>query len=348
MVIHNDLMRTIFNSTEIEIIKKTTIKDRKHPLKRMLFPEQRDLQVVENTNRALGFILKADKHWILNHKGNLLTTSDYTTPSSALAEIRAYGYLLEGQFSVTPFNSGATYRKPEFLLTENNERISIEVHAKHLNDEEAKALENFHTERVQILKGRSYIFREHVVTPFGKPRLGENVTENVISKLAAIKQDESQFSQNETNILWLDFQDEIWDLVLSVNSVNPVSTWNGEWFSGGIWYAFYGWVGAPIFESHTTERRIKIPHVKMRHEGRFRIATKLDAVIVAFPRYTVILENSTSQKPIKPTVWRKLFLLPWFRFEYSYINWPNPNLKQRIKTIKKNIISLSKKVIYSW
>lgn len=81
--------------------------------------------------------------------------------------------------------------------------------------------------------------------------------------------------------------------------------------------------------------------VKMRHQGRFRQETKLDAVVVSFSRDTIILENPYSRKPIKPWLWKRLVVLPRFNFEMSYTNWPAVNLRPRIELEQEKLIALS-------
>ena len=80
--------------------------------------------------------------------------------------------------------------------------------------------------------------------------------------------------------------------------------------------------------------------VKMRHDGRFRQETKLDAVIISFSGDTIILENPYSKKPIQPWLWKKLVLLHRFNFEMSYTNWPAVNLIQRIELEQEKLKKL--------
>ncbi len=359
----SNILKSQFTKSEIESIYKTEIKDRQHPLKRLLFPKNdKDLQVVANTERALKYILMKDKPWFekmkKGRKGKppkLLNTKHYSSSSSALGEIRAYGYLLESTTLVksVPKKSSPT---PDFVVKENSEEIWVEVYSKQLHGEESRDLAEFYNEMTKLKEGRKGIIGEHFVRPFGKPNRGENIAEKVISVLASIKESEKQASEENTSILWLDFQDEIWNLGIGVDSVLPVSSGNGKFFAGEFWYAFYGWEGAPIFERQTTEIRHEIPPIQMRGDGRFRQNTKFDtviislfdAVIISLPRNTIIFENPYSEKPVKSWLWEKLVHLPWFNFEYSYLNWPKENLKQRIKIQEEILKALSRKAIYSW
>jgi hypothetical protein len=189
----------------------------------------------------------------------------------------------------------------------------------------------------------------HRTVPLGRPKIVKTITENplietiteeAISKLASIKQTERQMSSEETSILWLDFQDEIWNLLDTRDRVLPLKTHNNAFQSGELWYAFYGWKDAPIYEEFRWDMLLG-DVVKMRHEGRFRQDTKLDAVVISFSGDTIILENPYSQKPIKPWLWKRLVLLPRFNFEMSYTNWPAVNLRQRIELEKEKLIGLS-------
>lgn len=331
------------SESEIENIRNTTIKDRCHPLKRLLYPRkgvERDLQVIVNTERALRHLKQHHTQWLRNLKPRLLNINDYSNSSGALGEIRAFGYILEAGISVEPISQNGA----DFWVEDNQERVLIEVHSKQLHDQESESLENFYNglrnEMTNSDRNTGWVIGEHRTVPFVKPQKHENVTENAISKLCGIKQTEHQMSTDYTSIIWLDFQDEVWDLLDTVDRVLPVRTWNRAFYSGELWYAFYGWEDAPIFEHFRLDMLLG-DVVKMRHPGRFRNSTKLDAVIISFSRNTVILENPFSKKAIKPSLWKKLIFLPWFNFEYSYTNWPAMNLRQRIELGQEKLIELS-------
>ncbi|NET86937.1 MAG: hypothetical protein F6K45_02295 [Kamptonema sp. SIO1D9] len=341
-------LKLIFDDSELEKIQQSDLKDRQHPLKRLLFSDynyERNHQVLTNTDRALRHLSEKNEKWISSLKKRLLDFDDYSTSSSALGEIRAFGYLLEAGISVKPLSSGS-----DFLLRqkedEEEDEVLLEVHSKQMNHNETQALEEFH----QGKRGRSVasptspkiIVREHVTTPCGKPKKGESTTENVISKLAYIKGKEHQLSKDKTSILWLDFQDESWNLFDDVGRILPIRTWNSAFYSGEFWYAFYGWKSAIIFEMSELDHPFYGKQVKMRHDGRFLQSNKLDAVIISFSRNTIVMENPYSTKAIKPWLWKKLIYLPWFNFEYSYTNWLVSDLEQKIDLDKKKIIALSK------
>jgi len=332
------------SESEIENIRNTTIKDRCHPVKRLLYPREgveRDFQVIKNTETALRHLKQHHTQWLMNLKPRLLNIDDYSTSSGALGEIRALGYILQAGISVESRSRDGA----DFWVEDNQEKVWIEVHSKQFYDEESESLENFYNdlrnERTESDRKTGLVIGEHKTVPFGKPKKDENVTANAIRKLCAIKEREHQMSTESTSILWLDFQDEGWELLDKVERVLPVRTWNGAFDSGELWYAFYGWKDAPIFQDFRLDTVLNRV-VKMGHKGRFRKSTtKLDGVIISFSRNTVILENPFSKKAIKPSLWKKLTFLPWFNFEYSYTNWPAMNLKQRIELEQEKLIELS-------
>ena len=71
----------------------------------------------------------------------------------------------------------------------------------------------------------------------------------------------------------------------------PINTWNCGFYSGPLWYALYGWKGIPIFEGESIYSSVII-----RHDGRFRMETKIDAVICSLPRCTMIFDNPFTKK----------------------------------------------------
>ena len=341
-------LRNQFTEAEISAIERTIVKDRRHPLKRLLCPSDRDSQVLTNTNRALERVLKTRQNWFESKKGDLLETTDYSTSSATIGELRAYGMLLEGMTGTVDAIRGHGETSPDFAVHDCNQKVVIEVHSKQYESHESISLEEFNNAEVDYpLPGETTV-REHEIVPFGTPKKGENVTENVISKLTAVKQDENQFSTKEPSLLWIDFQDELWDMALKFDSTLPIRTWNGQLYSGEIWYAMYGFEGAPIFEGETTELRSVRNIIRMRHNGRFRLKTKIDAVVFSFPRSTIVLENPYTEKQVPDWFWKQFMHIPWFQYEYSWLNWPDNNLVKSIKIEIEKIRSLDSLQLYRW
>jgi hypothetical protein len=355
---NEEIVNSIFDPSEIDLVKNTPIKDRQHPLKRLLFPQDEwSNQIAVNTENALRQILfskngpgKLYREW----KSRILDIDDYSSSSSALGEIRAFGNLLS---TGLPIKRKSKFGA-DFSIENNNNRVLIEVFSKQSDIIESDKLDKFNNrplvERAYNTKTSlnsdavdRFIVDIHSTIPFGQPKnIKESITENAISKLASIKNKEHQISETETSLLWLDFQDETWNLLATPEIIFPIRTWNRGFYSGELWYAFYGWKGAPIFEGFRNDIFSSDLLFRMRHEGRFRTNTKLDAVVISLKRNTFILENPYSKKPLKKSVLERLIFLAWFNIKYSYTKysytkWLEPNLEQRIELEKQRIISLS-------
>lgn len=339
-------LRSIFDSGQIETIKNLRWKDRRHPLQRLLFPQERDARVAYNTGVALYAVFEHDARWMLAQKHRLLSIDSYNDVSSVLGEVRAYGSLIHCELQVKPGAIGSV-SEPDFFI---EDKVYIEVHAKQPEPSEALSLEQHNNARFQSQPSEGVSVRMHFYAPFGSPKRGESITRNAIQKLAQIKQKEEakqQFSDVLASILWLDFQDEAWNLIITANDAIPLISHQGGFYSCPLWYAFYGWKGAPVFQGEMVEGGIKRAADKMRHDGRFRQGTKIDAVIASFPRATVILENPFSRKPVQPQLWRKLTRLQNFTLELSHINWPQADLKQRIEIQKNALEALANEALYT-
>ena len=334
------LFSQFLSGDQINIIANAPRKDRSHPTKKLFCNDNKNLYVYYNTEFALSKILSEDKPWLESQKDKLSAIDDYSTASAAIGEIRAYGYLIGAGFQVAPITPSKNDNTPDFVIKNSEgEEIEVEVNSKQYSEDESLELEKFNSQ-TNSAQHSSTTIREHVVTPFGKPKPGENVTENVISKLTAIKQNEKQFSPDKPSILWLDFQDELWTLGLKVDSTQPIRTWREEFYSGELWYAFYGKKGLTIFEQSSVEPRIK-SNITMRHEGRYRYDSKIDATIISLPEHTVILENPFSKNKLPNWFWDSAVFINRLNFENSWTNWPENRLKERIETEEDRIKELS-------
>lgn len=339
-----ELFEKFLNREQIENIKTTIRKDRSHPVKKLFIDDKNFRIVFYNTEYSLKNVLSKDIAWLKSNSDRLSELEDYSTPSSVLGEIRAYGYLLGANFNVKSVQENKEDNTPDFIISnEEGEEIEVEVNSKQYSSEESKQLEEFNS----IISERNRL-REQVITPFGKAKEGENIAENVISKLASIKQKEKQFSNDKPSILWLDFQDEIWNLGLQVDSTQPIRSWREEFYTGEIWYAFYGTIGLPIFEQSSIEERIRKSSIAMRHEGRFRLNSNIDACVISLPEYTVILENINSTNKIPSWFWKKATFINRFNIENSWINWPENKLNERISIELERIQAFKDTGLFNW
>lgn len=331
------LLSQILSNKEIEGIQSMSKKDRAHPIKYLLnySMDTNDLNracAYYNTEYSFIQVLQNHLDWIRKRKNKLINIDDYATVSGFLGEIRALGSLVGADYSVTTNSETEENRTPEFVIEgENKQQIEVEVHSKQYSSDESKALQEFYKPDRNVQRNSGVRFKEHVITPFGKPKHNENVAENFISKIASIKQDEEQLSEDKTSILWLDFQDELWQLFSLIDYVLPIETSQGMYYSGPLWYAFYGTIELPIFENYIIEPSPEKGFVLMRHDGRFQKDSKVDACIMSFPSETIIFENPNSKNPLPEFFFERMHRLIRFNVASSWINWPEKRLGERIE-----------------
>jgi hypothetical protein len=108
-------VRALLSPEQLATIKNLRWKDRRHPLQRLLFPQDRDEQFVYNTGVALSAIFNKDGRWLLAKKKHFLSLDSYNDPSSVLGEVRAYGSLLRCGLTVKPGSEGLT-SEPDFVV----------------------------------------------------------------------------------------------------------------------------------------------------------------------------------------------------------------------------------------
>lgn len=339
------LLQSLFTSAELSFLEGVRRKDRRHPWRRLFFPHEEDTAFIDNSSHALGLIFERDKGWIERKKRQLRSVQSFEAASSLLGEIRAYGSLLSVGLETRPAKVGSK-SEPDFLVESN---VFVEVHTKQSEPSEAYALERFNPGSQLTTRGLTGI---HPNSPFGAPNRDDSVTRIAIQKLAQIKQKEeevkNQFSVLNPSILWLDFQDETWNRILDASSAKPLTVWNEEYYSGPLWYAFYGWTGAPVFQGETKLQRPRRTVNRMEHEGRFRRGTKIDAVVASLPRDTIILENPLSKKPIQSWIGDKLASLPNYNSDCSFVDWPNGNLSARVAAQTALLEALAREAVYGW
>lgn len=191
--------------------------DRPHPVDLLLTREDGTSQHAVNVEQALKQVSYADMAWITKMKPRLIGTN-FADSAAALAELRAYGALLEAGYKVTPIAVNNQKPTPEFTISDGSNEAIVEVHAKQFDATTEKEVQQHRKTAAEEPKSPGVSIRTHVVQPFGKPKVGkpgDSTTTNAISRICAIKQKEHQFPDNIPAILWLDFQDlYTWDMAL--------------------------------------------------------------------------------------------------------------------------------------
>ncbi|MBZ9959341.1 hypothetical protein [Mesorhizobium sp. BR1-1-14] len=142
------------------------------------------------------------------------------------------------------------------------------------------------------------------VHPFGAPDPGkpsDTTPTTAFSKICSIKAKQTQIAEGKPSILWIDFRDlGKWADVLKEEQGSPlISGHHGTLCSGAIWYGFYGWKDAPVFDDHIGGGQSITP---MAHFGRFsREAPKVSrysAAILCLGEASILFENPAAAAPL--------------------------------------------------
>jgi hypothetical protein len=287
------------------------------------------------SNKAVARISsKGGDDWLRGLAPRLCRMDDPEEASAALAELRAYGALLEAGFAVTPIPVKDDDSTPDFGVDAGDGSIIVEVFAKHQDESESTLWEDIqagqtptgverHSAKVESGEVKITI-SEHF--PGGAPdpqKPHDSVQANFISRVCAAKGMEKQFSSNRPSLLWIDFRNfSGWPEAISLEQCTPLMSGHHGLTSGALWYAFYGWKGAPIFEEDFSLRE---PVVPMGHDGRFQLQgkkkSKLSGVILALSEGLVLFENPSADRPLPGRARRFAERLPWFKLGHSICNW---------------------------
>ncbi|MEP1229617.1 MAG: hypothetical protein ABJG88_02975 [Litorimonas sp.] len=281
------------------------------------------------------------KEWLESQKHRLLPPSKYSEIASMMAEIRCYGGLLQAGFYIEPVPTQES-PTPDFKAKFENKlnpadegrEFYIEVAAKREDQKETQISEDvskgltpegvYRNEYSRGNKKLTMLTRE--MHPFGKPsreKKNDSTQANAISRICAIKQFEKQVVEAEPTVLWIDFIDfDSFRGTTLKDHFGPLSVHihNGTLISGVIWYAFYGWEGAPILEPHGhTEKK-----VEMGHDGRFNSKnkpSKFNGAIICIEGKTVFFENPVATNPLNQNELMMLHGLPSFDLNKSIASW---------------------------
>lgn len=286
------------------------------------------------TNGAVSRISdEGDDAWLRSLAPRLCRVDDPEEASAALAELRTYGAFLEAGFKVKPIPV-KDESTPDFEVDAGDGPVIVEVLAKHQDDSETELWEDIgsgkapegverHSTKINGGEIRTVISEQR---PGGAPdpnKPNDSVQANVISRICAAKGKEKQFPTDKPSLLWIDLRSfGAWPEVVELEQCAPLMSGHHGLTSGALWYAFYGWRNAPIFEEDfPLHERV----VKMGHDGRFRLhgnkKSKLSGAILALPEGLVLFENAWAPHPLPERSRRFAERLPWFNLGYSVCNW---------------------------
>jgi hypothetical protein len=242
---------------------------------------------------------------------------------TALAEIRAVGYLRKCGFEVTPQSKGT--KGFDFRAKLKDLEIAVEVSAMRMSKEEMR---KWLTE-----KG------ERTIYPAGSPKEGEFSVDNVAHRFVQkAEEEDKQLPEDMPSLLWLDLQFRDW-WTLGIDEALPLYVLNrGRFRTGGLWLGFYGRKGTPLLDSESLLEGLPasargIKHPTLRYPGYFmKESRKASAVIVALPDFTIILENPYPQNLLPRMVLAKLICVQRFDWPHS---WVRPFWEEDSQAVKK-------------
>jgi len=268
--------------------------------------------------------------------------AEHSDASAALAEIRAYSSLLEAGFSVNPVPTGKN-ATPEFLVKDGEVEFVVEVHAKQQNSETERELKAAR-KRIQEEEGKPGQITTHVteVHPWARPvphKKGDSTTTNAISKICSIKGKEHQLRADVPSIIWMDFQDLYsWDMGLTFDQFRPILSRREHLTSGAIYYALYGWNGAPVYEQlHYSHLDMPSQTQWMRHNGRFLLSDLTSAVVVSLPTATILAETPRKSRQLPSEIRLRCLGLTHLGIHHSIAEW-TPGLIAQVLTANAKMI----------
>lgn len=306
------------------------------------------------SNQAVRFIANAGGNdWLDRLAPRLSRIDDPEEAAAALAELHTYGGLLEAGFSVNPIPESDT-PTPDFKVDAGDGIAVVEVFAKHQDESEKRLWDAIAAGQTPPGAERHIVqdqhrriettIREH--HPAGAPdpnSLHDSVQANVISRICAAKGNEKQFPHDRPSLLWIDLRSfGSWPEVLKVEQCAPLISGREGLTSGALWYAFYGWKGAPIFkEDFPLHERV----VPMGHDGRFRLEgkkkSKLSGCILALSESLVLFENPWADHPLPERARRFAERLPWFDLGHSICNWSSGDAENLAELGRRQIEAMN-------
>jgi hypothetical protein len=326
---------------EIKLVSVVTGNDRPHPVHLLLEREDGRSQHRANVDSTLTQVSFRNRSWLGELKPRILQ-KNHSNASAALAELRAYGSLLEAGFSVKPVPVGKK-ATPEFLVTDGSVEFVVEVHAKQQNSQTENELAAMRkTIREQKPTPGEIITHVTEVHPWARPKKekrGDSTTLNAISKICAIKGKEHQLRSDIPSIVWMDFQDLYsWDMALTADQFEPILSFREHLTSGALYYAFYGWNSAPVYEQlHYSHLELPSQIQWMRHDGRFLRSRLTSAVIVSLPTATILAETPRAARQLPSEVRLRCLGLPHFGMHNSIAEW-TPGLVARVVAANAKLI----------
>jgi hypothetical protein len=287
------------------------------------------------TNQAVASVSgHGDDAWLQALAKRLCRMDDPEEAAAALAELRAYGAFLAADFQVKPISTQNDDTTPDFEVDAGDGPVTVEVFTKLQDKTEIEQWEDIRAGNTppgverRVCRTRDVEIGTTVseMQPGGAPdpqKPQDSVQANVIQRQCGAKGKERQFPADKPCLLWIDMRNfGAWPEALRLEQCAPLISGRSGVTSGALWYAFYGWKGAPIFEEDfpLLERVFSLGH-----DGRFRMAgdkkSRLTGVIITLSEGLVLFENPWADHPLPGRARRFAERLPRFNLGYSLCAW---------------------------
>ena len=351
---------SLFSKEQAErIYKAPMFSGSRHPTWLPLFGEEQSLHGGDyRLDQSVVLIRNWDDgaKWLKEKTEKLLDLKGVNNASAAMAEIRAFGGLIESGFKVEPVEE-TDKPTPDFVATTRDQTVAFEVAAKHQDKEQDKLREGIYNAmhgngpvppsvEHSVYQNRHGSIKISVSEhhPGGKPnpeKPNDSAQTNFISRVCAIKGCEKQIPNDKASVLIIDFNDfgrPMAPLTL-IDQTEPAIACLYGFTSGALWYAFYGWKEAPVFEGDM--------RFKMEHDGRFRLkgkqSSKLSAALIVLPEHVVCFENPSAAFPLTESTRLCLTRFPRFDLKHSVLDWYQGDVEQQLKLDRRMITALDAK-----
>lgn len=328
---------------------------RRHPIWLPLFGEGRSLH--RGHYRLEQSVILITEHsggseWLKRKVPSLMDLESVNNSTAAMAEIRAFGGLIEAGFDVEPLQE-TDENTPDFVAKDGSQDTAVEVAAKHQDkrmDDLEKCIHDARQGKRPMPDGVEHsVHHGHrgridmtvwCHQPAGAPdpsKPNDSVQTNLISRVCSIKGDEHQISEDKSAILIVDFNDFGGPLAphTMIDQTEPLIAGNYGYVTGALWYAFYGWKGAPVFEN---DRKLT-----MEHEGRFRMdgssKSKFSATLLVMPEYVVCFEHLSASLPLADSTRLHITKYPRLDLKHSVFDWTPGTVASQIE-LDQRMISL--------
>ncbi|MCK1494664.1 hypothetical protein IVB14_30695 [Bradyrhizobium sp. 180] len=348
-------VKDLLTQDEFDVLSKApSIAGARHPTWFSVFYEKpRRIEFL--TNEAVARVSESGHSgWLEQLKPRLLRLDDHEEAAAALAELRAFGAMLEAGFTVEPIprSNSAT---PDFTIDAGDGPVVVEVFTKHEDDDQKQLRElaqsggsdpNIARSSFEA-GGLSVKMTATVMQPGGAPdpnKPHDSVQANLISRICAAKGNETQLSEDRPSLLWMDLRSfGLWPEIVEPAQSAPLMMSREGLVAGALWYGLYGWKGAPIFDPSLRKGENVVP---MGHDGRFRLSgkkkSKLSGVIVTLPETSIFFENPWATSPIGQRTRHQLVWLPDYDLPRSVCSWSDGDALASAELGRRQIEAMEK------